>query len=165
MPLPVWVVAIRDPAYAYMLRSSGFRRPRGRLPWRRTKPVSMGGYAPIGTPVRQPTVEEIAELRAQAEAGLRLQIENVRDVEQRHGEVISNTAAALMRDGSATLQTTAGPIEARIIRFPKEAVVLEIHHPGGWGQTRTTYSELGRQAVRQLAEALVSTRPQAEPLP
>jgi hypothetical protein len=165
MPFPVWVVAIRDPAYAYMLRSGGVPRPRGRLPRRRAKPVSTGGYAPIGSPVRQPTVEEIAKLRAQAEAGLRLHIDNVRDVEQRHGEVIRKTAAALMRDGSTTLKTTAGPIEARIFRFPKEAVVLEIHHPGGWGQTRTTFSEVGRQAVRQLAEALVSTRPEAEPLP
>lgn len=28
MPLPVRIVAIRDPAYAHMLRSSGVRRPR-----------------------------------------------------------------------------------------------------------------------------------------
>src|SRR6202035_5122957 len=102
MPFPVWVVAIRDPAYAYMLRSSGVPRPRRQLPWHRSKPVPTGGYAPIGTPVRQPTVEEIAELRAQAEAGLRLHIDKVRDVEQRHGEFIRNTAAALMRDGSTT---------------------------------------------------------------
>src|ERR1700693_1151209 len=106
MPLPVWVVAIRDPAYAYMLRSSGFRRPRGRRPWRRTKSLSTGGYAPVGTPVRQPTDEEIAELRAQADVGLRLHIDNIRDVEQRHGEVIRKTAAALTRDGSARLQNT-----------------------------------------------------------
>jgi hypothetical protein len=69
-----------------------------------------------------------------------------------------------MRDGRATLQTTAGPIEARIIRFPRDAVVLEIHHPGGWGQSRTTQSAVGEQAVHQLAAALVATRPEAEPL-
>ena len=119
----------------------------------------------MGTPVRQPTDEEIAELRAQADVGLRLHIDNIRDVEQRHGEVIRKTAAALTRDGSARLQTTAGPIEARIIRFPKNAVVLEIHHPGGWGQSRTTLSSVGEQAVHQLAAALVATRPEAEPIP
>ena len=123
------------------------------------------GYAPVGTPVRQPTDAEIAELHYQAEADARRHSAGVHDVEQRHGEVIRTTVAELMRAGNATLQTSAGPIEARIIRFPKEAVVLEIHHPGGWGQTRTTYSEVGRQAVHQLAHALVSTRPEAEPLP
>ena len=164
MPFPVWVVAIRDPAYAYMLRSSGFRRPRAPLPWRRPKPLSTG-YAPIGTPMPKLADEEIAELQAQAEAGARLYIATVQEMEQRHGEVIRNTVAELMRAGSATLQTSAGPIEARIIRFPREAVVLEIHHPGGgWGQSRTTQSEVGEQAVHQLAAALASTRPEAEPL-
>jgi hypothetical protein len=112
----------------------------------------------------QLTDEEIAELQAQAEAGARLHIATVQEMEQRHGEVIRNTVAELMRAGSATLQTSAGPIEARIIRFPREAVVLEIHHPGGWGQSRTTQSGVGEQAVHQLAAALASTRPEAEPL-
>ncbi len=164
MPFPVWVVATRDPAYAYMLRSSGFRRPRAPLPWRRPKPFSQG-YAPIGTPVRQPTDEEIAELQAQADADNRLYIATVEEMQQRHGEVIRNTVAELMRAGSATLRTSAGPIEARIIRFPRDAVVLEIHHPRGWGQTRTTQSGVGEHAVHQLAAALASTRPEAEPLP
>jgi hypothetical protein len=109
--------------------------------------------------------EEIAELQAEAEAGARLYSATVQEMEQRHGEVIRNTVAELMRAGSATLQTSAGPIEARIIRFPREAVVLEIHHPGGWGQSRTTRSDVGEQAVHQLAAALTSTRPEAEPLP
>jgi len=122
------------------------------------------GYAPVGTPVRQLPDEEIAELRAKADAGLRLQINNVREVERRHGEVIRTTVAELMRAGNATLQTSSGPIEARIIRFPKEAVVLEIDFPGGRSQSRTTQSEVGRQAVHHLADALASTRPEAEPL-
>ena len=164
MPLPVWVVAIRDPAYAYMLRSSGVRRPRAPLPWRRPKPFSQG-YALPGTALPRLTDDEIAELQAQATAEAQLHIDNIRDVEQRHGEVIRKTAAALLRDGSATLQTTSGPIEARILRFPKEAVVLEVHHPGGWGQSRTTQSSVEEQAVHQLAAALVATRPKAEPLP
>lgn len=164
MPLPVWVVAIRDPAYAYMLRTSGFRRPRAPLPWRRPKPFSQG-YAPVGTALPQLTDEEIAEFQRQAEADAQLHIASVRDVELRHGEVIRATVAELMRAGHATLETTAGPIEARIIGFPREAVVLEIDHPGGSGQSRTNQASVAEQAVHQLAHALVSTRPEAEPLP
>lgn len=134
MPLPVWVIAIRDPAYAYMLRSSGVRRPRARLPWRRPKPFSQG-YTRAGTRLPQLTDEEIAEFQRQAEADARRYSASVDDVEQRHGEVIRATVAELTRAGSATLQTTAGPIEARIVRFPREAVVLEVHHPGGWGRS------------------------------
>ena len=62
MPLPVWVIAIRDPAYAYMLRSSGVRRPRTPLPWRRPKPFSQG-YTRAGTRLPQLTDEEIAEFQ------------------------------------------------------------------------------------------------------
>jgi hypothetical protein len=162
MPLPVWVVAIRDPAYAYMLRSSGSRRPRAPLPWRRPKPFSTG-YALPGTRLPQLTDEEIAEYQRQAEADTRRYIASVDDVVVRHGEVIRTTVVELVRAGKATLQTSAGPIEARIIRFPKDAVVLEVNFPGGMIQSRTTQSEVGRQAVHQLAEALVSTRPEAEP--
>jgi hypothetical protein len=164
MPLPVWVVAIRDPAYAYMLRSSGFRRPRAPLPWRRPKPFSQG-YARAGTRLPQLTDAEIAEYQRQAEADARRYIASVDDVEERHGELIRTTVVELVRDGTATLKTSAGPIEARVIHFPKEAVVLEINFPGGRIQDRTTQSEVGRQAVHQLAAALVSTRPEAEPLP
>lgn len=31
MPVPIWIVAIRDPAYAYMLRSSGVLHVAGLL--------------------------------------------------------------------------------------------------------------------------------------
>jgi hypothetical protein len=164
MPLPAWVVAIRDPAYAYMLRSSGVRRPRATLPWRRPKPFSQG-YALAGTRLPQLSDEEIAEYRRQGEADARHFGASVENAEERHGDVIRTTVEELMRAGNAKLQTSAGPIEARIIRFPKEAVVLEINFPGGRIQNRTTYSEVGRQAVHQLAAALVSTRPEAEPLP
>ena len=56
-------------------------------------------------------------------------------------------------------------LRLEVIHFPKEAVVLEINFPGGRIQDRTTQSEVERQAVHQLAAALVSTRPEAEPLP
>jgi hypothetical protein len=119
----------------------------------------------MGTALPRLTDEEIAEFQRQAEADAQLHIDNIRDVELRHGEVIRATVAELMRAGNATLQTTAGPIEARIIRFPRGAVVLEIDHPGGSGQSRTTEASVGEQAVHQLAHALVSTGPKAEPLP
>ena len=126
---------------------------------------SRRGYVRAGTRLPQLTDAEIAEYQRQAEADARRYIASVDDVEERHGEVIRTTVVELMRAGTATLQTSAGPIEARIIRFPQEAVVLEINHPGGRSQNRTTQSEVGRQAVHQLAAALVSTRPEAEPPP
>lgn len=163
MPLPVWIVAIRDPAYAYMLRSSGVRRPRAPLRRRRAGRISTG-YAPFGTPIAQPEPEQLQELRSQAEAANRDFIARVRDVENRHSEVLRKTAAELMGAGAATLLTSVGNIEARVIRFRKEAVVLEIHFPGGRIQSRSSPSFVGEQAFHQLANALVSTRPEAEPL-
>lgn len=163
MPLPVWIVAIRDPAYAYMLRSSGLRRPRAPLRRRRAGRVSTG-YAPLGAPNPQPTPAEMQGLRSEAEAANRVFIARVHDVENRHGEVLRRTAAELMSVGTVTLRTSAGTIQARVIRFRKEAVVLEIHFPGGRIQNRSSLSSVGEQAFHQLANALVSARPEAEPL-
>jgi hypothetical protein len=89
----------------------------------------------------------------------------VRDVENRHGEVLRRTAEDLMRVGTATLRTSAGDIQARIIRFRTEAVVLEIQYPGGWSQGRSSLSTVGETSVHALTNALASTRPEAEPLP
>jgi hypothetical protein len=164
MPVPVWIVAIRDPAYAYMLRSSGVRRPRAPLRRRRAARISIG-YAPLGAPIPQPTHDEIQQLRSQADAANRVFMARVRDVENRHGEVVRRTAEDLMRVGTATLRTSAGDIQARIIRFRKEAVVLEIQYPGGWSQGRSSLSTVGETSVHALTNALASTRPEAEPLP
>ena len=163
MPVPVWIVAIRDPAYAYMLRSSGSRRPRAPLRRRRADRIPTG-YAPLGEPIPQATREELQNLRAQADAGNHVWFARVRDVENRHGELLRETAAELTRVGAATLRTSAGNIRARIIRFRKEAVVLEILFPGGRIQSRSTASFVGEQAFHQLANALASIRPEAEPL-
>ena len=163
MPLPVWIVAIRDPAYAYMLRSSGVRRPRTRLRRRRAGPI-FTGYAPIGALPPQPTNDEMRLLRAQAAENNRLALARVREVEQRHAQLLAETAAELMRAGTATLRTSSGDIRARLIPFRHEAVVLEIHYPGGRIQARSTQSSLLQQAFHQLADALASAHPEAEPL-
>jgi hypothetical protein len=160
MPLPVWIVAIRDPAYAYMLRSSGVRRPRAGLRRRR-----VGNFSVAYAPFRRPTAEEIQELHSRGEEKDRLFMVRLREVEERHGELLRRTAVELMRVGTATLRTSEGDIEAHIIRFPKEAVVLEIHFPGGRSQNRTSQSSVRDQAFHQLANALISTRPEAEPRP
>jgi hypothetical protein len=86
------------------------------------------------------------------------------DIERRHGELLSATAAELTRAGATTLRTTTGDIQARVIRFREEAVVLEIHYPGGRSQARLTQSTVGEASVHELASALASARPDAEPL-
>jgi hypothetical protein len=55
-------------------------------------------------------------------------------------------------------------VEARILRFRKDAVVLEIHFPGGRTQSRTTVSSVAGRAFHQLANALASARPDMDPL-
>ena len=163
MPLPVWIVAIRDPAYAYMLRSSGVRRPRTGLRRRRAGPI-FTGYVPIGAPTPQLTTDEMQLLRTQAAENNRIALARVREVEQRHARILDETAAELMRAGTATLRTSSGDIRARIIPFKHEAVVLEIHYPGGRIQARSTQSSVVEQAFHQLADALASAHPEAEPL-
>jgi hypothetical protein len=164
MPFPVWIVAIRDPAYAYMLRSSGVRRPRAPLRRHRATRPTHSGYAPLGASAPHPTPEETQQLRSQADEANRLFMAKIRDVENRHGEVLRRTADELMRLGTTTLRTTAGDIHAHIIRFPRGAVVLEIRHPGGWSQGRSSLSTIGATLVGALTNALASTRPEAEPL-
>lgn len=163
MALPIWIVAIRDPAYAYMLRSSGVRRPRTTLRRRRAGSVSFG-YAPRGATRRPPTAEDIRDLEARAAESNGAFTVRLRDVETRHGEILSETATELMRTGTAVLPTSAGDIEARIIPFRRDAVVLEINFPGGRIQSRSTRSSVGEQVAHNLADALASTRPEAQPL-
>lgn len=165
MPAPIWLVAIRDPAHAYMLRSSGGRQAR-RAPLRRLRTAGTSlGYAPLGAPLNEPSPEDMQRLRAHAGETNRDFMARVRDVEDRHRDVLRSTAEALMRVGTATLRTSAGDIRARIIRFRRGAVVLEIHFPGGWSQGRSSLSTMGDIVVGALANALASTRPEAEPLP
>ena len=165
MPLPIWVIAIRDPAYAYMLRSGGdYRRRPGRLR-RRGADHGFTGYVPVGT-VRapEPTAQEIESLQAHA-ATERLRCEaRLRDIETRHGALLRATAGALAAKGTATLHTSAGDIRAGILRFRDGAIVLEINHPSGTSQTRSSESTVAEAAVHQLANALASIRPHAEPL-
>jgi hypothetical protein len=163
MALPIWIVAIRDPAYAYMLRSSGVRRPRTTFRRRRAGSVSFG-YAPLGAPRRPPTAEDIHDLKARAAESNAAFTVRLRDVEARHGELLRETATALTGTGAAVLPTSAGDIVARIIPFKRDAVVLEINFPGGRIQSRSTRSSAGQQAARKLADALASTRPEAQPL-
>lgn len=163
MPLPVWIVAIRDPAYAYMLRSSGIRRPRAGLRRRRVG-RTFTGYAPIGVPTPQPTIDKMRLLRSQAAENNRVALARVREVEQRHARLLDETAAELMRAGTATLRTSSGDMRARIVPFKNEAVVLEIDYPGGRIQARSTQSSVAEQAFHQLADALASAHPQAGPL-
>jgi hypothetical protein len=161
MPLPIWIIAIRDPAYAYMLRTSGVRRPRTRL--RRRASQRPMGYAPIGVAIAPLTPDAKQVLRGHAEAENDAFIARTRDVEHRNDELLRTTPAALMSTGTATLRTSSGNIEARIIRFRKDAVVLEIHFPRGRIQCRSTLDSVGNQAFHQLANALASTRRNAEP--
>ena len=165
MPLPVWIVAIRDPAYAYMLRSGGDYRRRPRLLRRRGGGHGFTGYVPLGS-VRapKPTAEEIEYLQAQAATEHRRYMARFHDNETRHGELLRATAGALAAKGTATLHTTEGDIHARIVRFRDRAVVLEVEHPGGRSQSRSSESTVAEEAVHQLANALASIRPDAEPL-
>ena len=163
MALPIWIVAIRDPAYAYMLRSSGVRRPRTMLRRRRAGAVSFG-YAARGAIRRPPTAEDIRDLEARAAESSAGFARRFRDVEARYGELLRETATALTRTGTARLPTSAGDIAARIIPFRRDAVVLEISFPGGRIQSRSTRSSVGEQAAHTLADALASTRPEARPL-
>ncbi len=172
MALPIWIIAIRDPAYAYMLRSSGVRRPRTTLRRRRAGSVSFG-YAPRGATRRPPTAEAVRDLEARAAASNAAFTATLRDVETRHGELIRETASALLRTGSALLPTSAGDIEARIIPFRRDAVVLEINFPGGRIQSRSTRSsdgQAGRSPARSCpgfdASGSAATRlaiPEADP--
>jgi hypothetical protein len=163
MPLPTWIVAIHDPAYAYMLRSRGVRRHRAPFLRRRASQLPTG-YAPIGVAIAPLTPEARQALRDHAETENVAFVASIREVERRYGEILRTTADALLSAGTATLRTSSGNIEARIIRFRKDAVVLEIHFPRGRIQCRSSLRSVGDQAVHQLANALVSTRPNAEPL-
>ena len=130
---------------------------------RRADPIS-AGYAPLGSGRgRQPTSQERQELRTHAAEAHRSFLARLHDVESQHGELLRATAAELTRAGATTLRTTTGDIEARIIRFRKEAVVLEIHYPGGRSQARSTQSTVGEASVHELASALASARPDAAP--
>jgi hypothetical protein len=165
MPLPVWIVGIRDPAYAYMLRSGGDYRRRPRLLRRRRGGYGFTGYVPLGSGrAPKPADEEIAYLQAQAAAEHRRYAARFQDIEKRHGELLRATAGALAARGTATLHTTAGDIQARIVRFREGAVVLEVEHPGGRSQSRSSESTVAEAAVHQLANAVASIQPDAEPL-
>jgi hypothetical protein len=102
MPLPVWIVAIRDPAYAYMLRSGGDYRRRPRLLRRRGGGHGFTGYVPLGS-VRapKPTAEEIKYLQAQAATEHRRYMARFHDIETRHGELLRATAGALAAKGTS----------------------------------------------------------------
>jgi hypothetical protein len=163
MALPIWIVAILDPAYAYMLRSSGVRRPRATLRRRRAGSVSFG-YAPRGATRRLPTADDIRDLEARAAESNAAFTARLSDVEARYDELLRETATTLTGTGTAVLPTSAGDIAARIIPFRRDAVVLEINFPGGRIQSRSTRSSVGEQAAHKLADALASTRPEAQPL-
>ena len=165
MPLPIWIVGIRDPAYAYMLRSGGDYRRRPRLLHWRGGGHGFTGYAPLGAArAPKPTTEEIEHLQAQAAAEHRRYMARFHDIEKRHGKLLRTTAGALAASGTATLHTTAGDIQARIVRFREEAVVLEVEYPSGRSQSRSSEPTVAEAAVHQLANALASIHPDAEPL-
>src|ERR1700730_4357223 len=163
--LPVWIIAIRDPAHAYMLLSSGVPRPRPRF--RRQRENSGWGYVLVSSEravrMAQLTDEEMQRLRAQGAEASRLFISRVHEVEQRRGEILRATAAELVRVGAATLRTTAGDIHARVIRFRNQAVVIEIVYRGGWSQARASQSTVTESCVHGLASALAQESPDAEP--
>lgn len=160
------MIAIRDPAHAYMLLSSGVRRPRTLFPWQR-KNASFGGYVPLssGSPSRvpQPTAEQMAEMRAQSDEADRLFIARFREVEQRYGEMLRATAAQLSRVGAASLSTNKGDIHVRIIRFRNDRLVLELVHPWGWSQSMSSQARVADDCVHALANTLAQAPPGTEP--
>jgi len=167
MPLPVWLTAIRDPAHAYMLLSSGVRPPGPRFR-RRGNPHRAGGYALLSSgraaDLPQLTDEQMQHLQSQAAEASRLFIARVQAVETRHGERLRVAGAELSRLGGMTLRTTAGDIHSRVIRFRNDAVVLEMVYPGGWSQSRSTGSMVAEACAHALANALAQIGPDAEPL-
>jgi hypothetical protein len=165
MPLPLWIVGIRDPAYAYMLRSGGDYRRRPRILRQRGGGHGFTGYVPLGAArAPKPTNDEIEHLQAQAAAEHRRYMARFHAIEKRHGELLRATAGLLAATGTATLHTTAGDIQARIVRFRDEAVVLEVEYPSGRSQSRSSESTVAEAAVHQLANALASLQPDADPL-
>ncbi len=166
MPLPIWIVAIRDPAHAYMLLSYG--EPRHRRPRGSHKNHSVGGYAELRSGpddvVPSPTREEMQALRARGAEASRVFNARFEDTETRYGDLLRATAAELLRTGRATLRTTAGDMHGRIVRFRNNAVVLEIVYPWGRSQSRCSQATIAQSCVHNLASALAQAPADAKPL-
>lgn len=167
MLLPIWLIALRDPADAYILLSRG-TRPHGARFRRRGNPRRADGYALLssGRPADLPqlTDEQLDQLRSRAADAGRFFIARVRAVEARHDELLRAAGADLSRLGAVTLRTTAGDIHSRVIRFRNDAVVLETVYPGGWSQSRSTGSMVAVACAHALANAVAQIGQAAEPL-
>jgi hypothetical protein len=166
MPLPIWIVAIRDPAHAYMLLSNG--EPRHRRRRGRHTNHSVDGYAQLRSSPNDAlpslTNEEMQALRARGAQVSRAFDARFEDTETRYGALLRATAEELMRTGVATLRTTAGDMHGRILRFRNEAVVLEIVYPWGRSQSRCTPATIAQSCVHDFASALAQAPAGAMPL-
>ncbi len=154
----MWLLEIRDPARAYMLQSSGTRRPRSGLRRRHSGGGAVIGYVPLDAPRserhRVPSEEDVEKLRSAAAAYDREVMARSEEIEARYGDLLRETAGELIRTGGATLETNAGTVEARVIPFRRDAVVLEIHYPGGRSQAQTSQRAVAEMAFPQLVCAL-----------
>jgi hypothetical protein len=166
MPLPIWIVAIRDPAHAYMLLSNG--EPRHRRPRGRHKNHAVGGYAQLHSGpndvVSSLSDEEMQALRVRGTEVSRVFHARFEDTQKRYGDLLRVTASELMRTGAATLRTTSGDMHGRILRFRNEAAVLEIVYPWGRSQSRCSEATIAQHCVHDFASALAQAPADAMPL-
>lgn len=115
-----------DPAQAFM--DAGHPPPRhhgqrGRGPLYR-EGARFGPGVPSGS--RQMTEGELAPLRSRAAERRAAHQNAIARVQERYGDVLLVKAAELASLGVVTIATTAGTVEARIVRFWRGDSVLEV---------------------------------------
>ncbi len=101
--------------------------------------------------------------REEGAAASRRVMARIREIEQRHGELLRERAAELVRFGATTLRTTAGDIHGRLLMFGHQAAVLELVYHGGWSQSQVAQATATEACVHCLASALAQIGPDAEP--
>ncbi len=98
MPLPMWIMKIGDPAYAYMVRSAGVSGPPSKLRRpglsRRFWGYSQSGCA-TSPQASHATTDVLHDLQTQAADRGRRFKSRLQELEARHGELLRATAADL----------------------------------------------------------------------
>lgn len=118
----------------------------------RRKPLYRGGavFGP-GVPggSRQMTEGELAPLRARVDERQAARDDSIARVQEQFGDALLAKAAELARNGVVTIGTTAGSVEARIVRFWRGNAVLEIevHVPSSCPRTAARRLLIGDHAT------------------
>jgi hypothetical protein len=165
--LPSWLVGLFNPAHAYMERMS--RTHRGGRRGRRQRGQPFPEAVVLGSGVhgaRAATAKELRLIRAQSQEGQRLFEARLAAIEKRYSSLLQAKASELIGTGTTTMVTSAGEVQARILRFRWGADVLEITRPGGEGRSTLQRSHAREPAVliSFLAHALADVSIEGEPL-